>query len=59
MNAIPGMHTARPDATFYLFVNVTEAMAAKGFTDVANFASAARVAAADANATPDPIVPRP
>ncbi len=41
VNAIPGMHTARPDATFYLFVNVTEAMAAKGFTDVANFASAA------------------
>ena len=25
VNAIPGMHTARPDATFYLFVNVTEA----------------------------------
>jgi aspartate/methionine/tyrosine aminotransferase len=41
VNAIPGMHTARPDATFYLFVNVTEAMAAKGFTDVANFATAA------------------
>ncbi len=41
VNAIPGMHTARPDATFYLFVNVTEAMAAKGFTDVANFAAAA------------------
>ena len=41
VNAIPGMHTARPDATFYLFVNVTEAMAAKGFTDVASFATAA------------------
>ncbi len=41
VNAIPGMHTARPDATFYLFVNVTGAMAARGFTDVANFAAAA------------------
>ena len=41
VNAIPGMHTARPDATFYLFVNVTEAMAAKGFADVASFATAA------------------
>jgi len=39
--AIPGMHTARPDATFYLFVNVTDAMAARGFTDVADFATAA------------------
>lgn len=41
VNAIPGMHTARPEATFYLFVNVTGAMEAKGFTDVANFATAA------------------
>ncbi len=41
VNAIPGMHTARPDATFYLFVNVTGAMAARGFTDVADFATAA------------------
>ena len=41
VNAIPGMHTARPDATFYLFVNVTGAMAARGFTDVADFAAAA------------------
>ncbi len=41
VNAIPGVHTARPDATFYLFVNVTGAMAAKGFTDVADFATAA------------------
>lgn len=40
-NAIPGMHTARPDATFYLFVNVTDAMHAKGFTDVSEFATAA------------------
>jgi aspartate/methionine/tyrosine aminotransferase len=41
VNAIPGMHTARPEATFYLFCNVTRAMAAKGFTDVAEFATAA------------------
>ncbi|MFN8021009.1 MAG: aminotransferase class I/II-fold pyridoxal phosphate-dependent enzyme [Acidimicrobiales bacterium] len=41
VNAIPGMHTARPDATFYLFVNVTGAMQAKGFDDVAEFATAA------------------
>ena len=41
VNAVPGMHTARPEATFYLFVNVTEAMTAKGFTDVGEFATAA------------------
>jgi aspartate/methionine/tyrosine aminotransferase len=41
VNAIPGMHTARPEATFYLFCNVTQAMAAKGFDDVADFATAA------------------
>lgn len=41
VNAIPGMHTARPEATFYLFCNVTQAMAAKGFTEVADFATAA------------------
>lgn len=41
VNAIPGMHTARPEATFYLFCNVTQAMDAKGFTDVADFATAA------------------
>jgi aspartate/methionine/tyrosine aminotransferase len=41
VNAIPGMHTARPEATFYLFCNVTQAMAAKGFSDVAEFATAA------------------
>ena len=40
VNAVPGMHTARPEATFYLFVNVTQAMAAKGFTDVGEFATA-------------------
>jgi aspartate/methionine/tyrosine aminotransferase len=41
VNAIPGMHTARPEATFYLFCNVTQAMAAKGIADVAEFATAA------------------
>lgn len=41
VNAVPGMHTARPEATFYLFVNVTQAMATKGFTDVGEFATAA------------------
>jgi aspartate/methionine/tyrosine aminotransferase len=41
VNAVPGMHTARPEATFYLFVNVTQAMEAKGFTDVGEFATAA------------------
>lgn len=41
VGAIAGMHTACPDATFYLFVNVTGAMHAKGFTDVAEFATAA------------------
>jgi aspartate/methionine/tyrosine aminotransferase len=41
VNAVPGMHTARPDATFYLFVNVTEAMHATGIDDVAEFATAA------------------
>ena len=41
VNAVPGMHTAKPEATFYLFCNVTQAMAAKGFTDVAEFATAA------------------
>ncbi|MEN9506739.1 MAG: hypothetical protein RI958_2665 [Actinomycetota bacterium] len=41
VNAVPGMHTARPDATFYLFVNVTEALHATGHDDVAEFATAA------------------
>jgi aspartate/methionine/tyrosine aminotransferase len=41
VNAVPGIHTATPEATFYLFCNVTQAMAAKGFTDVAEFSTAA------------------
>jgi aspartate/methionine/tyrosine aminotransferase len=40
-NSIPGLHTARPSATFYLFVNATEAVKLKGFTDVSEFATAA------------------
>jgi aspartate/methionine/tyrosine aminotransferase len=40
-NTVPGLHTARPDATFYLFVNATKAMQLKGFTDVGDFATAA------------------
>ncbi len=38
---IPGMTCARPDATFYLFPNVTEAMAMTGHDDVGDFATAA------------------
>ena len=41
VNSTPGLHYARPEATFYLFVNVTEAMHQLGFTDVARFAEAA------------------
>ncbi len=41
VNAIPGMHTARPEATFYLFVNVTGAVESTGFHDVSDFATAA------------------
>ena len=35
------MHTARPDATFYLFVNATGAMERLGYGDVAAFAEGA------------------
>ena len=38
---IPGLSCATPDSTFYLFPNVTEAMAITGFTDVGEFATAA------------------
>ena len=33
----PGIHCFEPNATFYLFPNVTEAMRLKGFTDVDDF----------------------
>jgi aspartate/methionine/tyrosine aminotransferase len=41
LSAIDGVRCAIPDATFYLFPNVTAAMAATGFTDVSEFATAA------------------
>lgn len=41
MTAIPGFVCPRPDATFYLFPNVTAAMASRGYTDVSEFADAA------------------
>ena len=37
----PGFVVAKPESTFYLFPNVTKAMAAMEFTDVAEFADAA------------------
>ena len=39
--AIPGMVCPRPDATFYLFPNVTQVMDRMGFSDVSDFATAA------------------
>lgn len=41
VNAIPGMSIAAPEATFYLFPDVTDAMAIVGATDVADFAEQA------------------
>ena len=41
LQTIPGVRVQRPDATFYLFANVTAAMARTGHTDVAAFAEAA------------------
>jgi aspartate/methionine/tyrosine aminotransferase len=38
---VPGVRCATPDATFYLFPNVTEAVARTGSTDVSQFATAA------------------
>ncbi|MEO6652906.1 MAG: aminotransferase class I/II-fold pyridoxal phosphate-dependent enzyme [Ilumatobacteraceae bacterium] len=38
---VPGVHCATPEATFYLFPNVTEAVDRLGFTDVSQFATAA------------------
>jgi len=37
LNETPGISCYRPNATFYLFPNVTGAMALKGFTDVEDF----------------------
>lgn len=41
VNAIPGMSIAAPEATFYLFPDVTDAMAIVGATDLALFAEQA------------------
>ena len=41
LNAMPGVKVHRPEATFYLFPDVTEAMAAKGIDDLAAFAEQA------------------
>ena len=39
--AVPGVHCAKPEATFYLFPNVTEAVTRTGFESVTDFATAA------------------
>jgi aspartate/methionine/tyrosine aminotransferase len=41
LNVIPGFSVAKPNATFYLFPDVTEAMAAKGYADLPSFARGA------------------
>jgi aspartate/methionine/tyrosine aminotransferase len=41
LQAIKGIVIAKPESTFYLFPNVTDAMDALGFTDVTAFADAA------------------
>lgn len=41
LNAIDGIHTFTPDATFYLFPNVTDLMERKGLTDYEEFRRAA------------------
>ena len=41
LEAIPGIRCATPEATFYLFPNVTEASSKIGFDAVADFATAA------------------
>ena len=41
LNAIEGISVAKPNATFYLFPDVTEAMRSKGFDTLGDFATAA------------------
>jgi len=41
LNSIEGVHCYKPNATFYLFPNVTEAMKNKGFDDYEKFRRAA------------------
>jgi aspartate/methionine/tyrosine aminotransferase len=37
LNGVKGVHCLRPNATFYLFPNVTQAMQTRGFSDVESF----------------------
>ncbi|MFW2333887.1 pyridoxal phosphate-dependent aminotransferase [Ilumatobacter sp.] len=41
LSAVPGLSCPTPEATFYLFPNVTEAVAGLGFDSVSDFATAA------------------
>jgi aspartate/methionine/tyrosine aminotransferase len=41
LQSIPGITLHKPETTFYLFPNVTQAMARLGYNDVADFATAA------------------
>lgn len=41
INSIPGMEVAVPESTFYIFPDVTEAMAAKGIDSLAEFSTEA------------------
>jgi aspartate/methionine/tyrosine aminotransferase len=41
LEKVPGLTVARPEATFYLFPNVTAIVEQMGFADVADFATAA------------------
>ncbi len=41
LQSMPGVGLSKPEATFYLYPEVTELMARKGFTDVGEFATAA------------------
>ena len=41
LETIPGVQIARPESTFYLFPDVTEAMAARGIEEVNDFATQA------------------
>jgi aspartate/methionine/tyrosine aminotransferase len=41
LNSIKGIKVSRPESTFYLFSNVTQAMENLGYTDVNDFATVA------------------
>jgi aspartate/methionine/tyrosine aminotransferase len=41
LNSMPGVSVAKPNATFYLFPDVTGAMASKGITELPDFATEA------------------